>query len=518
MKQLTILFALLNLGLAAQSIKVDTIAHRYYLKYSVDPEGKRNGKYEMIYKDKVLTKGAFKNGLKAGAWEYWGMNDTLQQKGDFIDGQKDGEWLSYYSDGKLSCTMNYKNGNKEGLFTGKYKNGRTSFETRYINDKAEGESVHYYENGKVYYNEYYKGDSLSGPARKYYENGTLKEEKFMKGENRDSIYKFYYDNGNLWEHIIYKNGNEYNVIAYNDVNGKAINCCTLKDGTGSMRFYDKEGRLAEENNYKNSVEHGEYKSYKDGILTVEGTYVDGKKQGIWIDYYDSGELYSKITYLNDEEQGEVFYYRKDGQLMESGQNEKGKRTGLWISYNENGDKRSEINYLKGKLEGNAKFYEKGKVSSEGVYAKGDRVLVWKYYDGRGKLKYSADYGYSFDIKEEVTYSYGEMIKKNSETPMTITELMPAFPGGERMMMEFIQKNIIYPQVAKESGFSGTVYINFLLDNTGEIHKVNVIRGVHSSLDAEAVRVIRAMPRWSPGLQSGRPVSVSFNLPIKYTLR
>jgi len=66
--------------------------------------------------------------------------------------------------------------------------------------------------------------------------------------------------------------------------------------------------------------------------------------------------------------------------------------------------------------------------------------------------------------------------------------------------------------------SGTVYVNFVVDNTGEITDPIILRGVLNSLDDEALRVVESMPRWSPGLQDGRPVSVSFNLPIKYSLK
>jgi TonB family protein len=503
----------------AQVMHVDTLALKLYVNYELDAAGNKSGKYEMVYKNKVLSKGNYKDNLRDGSWEFRGMNDTLQQKGNYVKGMKDGVWESYYSDGKLSCTMPYKNGNKEGTFVGKYRNGRSSFEKKYVADNAEGPAVEYYENGSVSDMETYRGDTLYGPAKRFYENNVLKEERFMKGNKRDSVYKFYYEDGSLWEHIIYKNGSPYNVIAYNAADGKALNCCTLKDGTGVMRFYDKQGRVSDEDTYLNSVKNGKSLEYKDGILIEEGNYKDGKSEGLWISHYETGEVYSKINYSKGEEQGEALYYNRYGKLSQQGTFENGKRKGLWKTYAEDGGElSSEITYLNDMYEGDARYYNKGKIVSEGKYSKGERVLDWKYYDPRGKLKYSSDYGYSFDAKEEMHSSYDAPAVKNGETVYAIIEQMPMFPGGESMMMEFIQKNINYPREAREGGFSGTVYINFVVENTGEISKVRVLRGAQKQLNEESMRIVKSMPRWSPGLQSGRPVAVSFNLPIKYTLK
>ena len=76
----------------------------------------------------------------------------------------------------------------------------------------------------------------------------------------------------------------------------------------------------------------------------------------------------------------------------------------------------------------------------------------------------------------------------------------------------------YPAVAKENGIQGTVYVNFVVWKDGKIRDVKILRGVNKMLDDEAVRVVKAMPTWNPGKQRGKPVSVSYNLPIKFTLR
>ena len=101
---------------------------------------------------------------------------------------------------------------------------------------------------------------------------------------------------------------------------------------------------------------------------------------------------------------------------------------------------------------------------------------------------------------------------------TIVEQMPGFPGGDGELMKFIQKTIKYPAMAKENGITGTVYVQFVVDQNGEVVDVTVVRGAASKdLDQEATRVIKALPKWTPGKQTGKPVRVQFTLPIKFVL-
>lgn len=101
---------------------------------------------------------------------------------------------------------------------------------------------------------------------------------------------------------------------------------------------------------------------------------------------------------------------------------------------------------------------------------------------------------------------------------TIVEQMPQFPGGDAELMKYIQKNIKYPPIAKENGITGTVYVQFVVDQNGEVVDIVVVRGAPSKdLDQEAMRVIKSLPKWTPGKQTGKPVRVQFTLPIKFVL-
>lgn len=100
----------------------------------------------------------------------------------------------------------------------------------------------------------------------------------------------------------------------------------------------------------------------------------------------------------------------------------------------------------------------------------------------------------------------------------VVESMPGFPGGEQALNKYLYENIKYPQMAKESGIQGRVFVTFVVEKNGEVTDVRVLRGIGGGCDEEAIRVVENMPKWTPGKQRGKPVRVQFNLPIKFTLQ
>ena len=100
---------------------------------------------------------------------------------------------------------------------------------------------------------------------------------------------------------------------------------------------------------------------------------------------------------------------------------------------------------------------------------------------------------------------------------TVVEDQPGFPGGEEARIRFLQENLRYPQMAREAGIQGTVFVTFVVERDGSVTDVRVLRGIGGGCDEEAVRVVRNMPRWQPGRQRGQPVRVQFNMPIRFVL-
>ena len=100
----------------------------------------------------------------------------------------------------------------------------------------------------------------------------------------------------------------------------------------------------------------------------------------------------------------------------------------------------------------------------------------------------------------------------------VVEEMPEFPGGSAKLMEYIQKNIKYPMMARESDIQGRVFVNFVVEPDGSISNVAVLRGIGGGCDEEAVRVVNSMPKWKPGKQRGSAVRCSFTVPIIFKLQ
>ncbi|NDV46147.1 TonB family protein [Paludibacter sp. 221] len=100
---------------------------------------------------------------------------------------------------------------------------------------------------------------------------------------------------------------------------------------------------------------------------------------------------------------------------------------------------------------------------------------------------------------------------------SIVDKMPEFPGGQQAMFEYLNKNLKYPAEAQKNGEQGRVIVQFVVEKSGKIKDITVIRGVSSSLDKEAVRVVENMPDWTPGEQRGQKVDVKYTLPFSYKL-
>lgn len=100
----------------------------------------------------------------------------------------------------------------------------------------------------------------------------------------------------------------------------------------------------------------------------------------------------------------------------------------------------------------------------------------------------------------------------------IVEDMPEFPGGELALRKFIANAIKYPVIAQENGIQGKVYVNFVVDKDGSVINARIARGVDPSLDKEALRVVNNLPKWKPGKQRGKPVKVSYTVPINFVLQ
>lgn len=119
-----------------------------------------------------------------------------------------------------------------------------------------------------------------------------------------------------------------------------------------------------------------------------------------------------------------------------------------------------------------------------------------------------------DLKVVVT----QAPKEEPEEIFNMVEQMPSFPGGDVALMKYLKDNIKYPTIAAETGTQGKVYLQFVVEKDGSITDVQVVRGVDPYLDKEASRVIKAMPKWTPGKQNGKAVRVKYTVPVTFKLQ
>ena len=127
-----------------------------------------------------------------------------------------------------------------------------------------------------------------------------------------------------------------------------------------------------------------------------------------------------------------------------------------------------------------------------------------------------------DDKEEVVIAApveAPEEEEEEEVVFVVVESMPEFPGGQQALFKYINENVKYPVIAQENGIQGRVICQFVVNKDGSIVDIEVVRsGGDPSLDKEAIRVIKSMPKWKPGKQRGKPVRVKFTLPVNFKLQ
>jgi protein TonB len=123
-----------------------------------------------------------------------------------------------------------------------------------------------------------------------------------------------------------------------------------------------------------------------------------------------------------------------------------------------------------------------------------------------------------EVQEYVPVKVEEEESAEEMQIFMVVESMPEYPGGETALYKYLAENIKYPQMAKESGIQGRVFVTFVVERNGSVTDVKVLRGIGGGCDEEAIRVVQNMPKWTPGKQRGKSVRVQYNLPVKFTLQ
>ena len=131
-----------------------------------------------------------------------------------------------------------------------------------------------------------------------------------------------------------------------------------------------------------------------------------------------------------------------------------------------------------------------------------------------------------EVQQKAEQAAEEKVKTKPQTDTTkkknswdcIPETMPYFPGGNVLMLKYLADNIKYPASAVKAKKQGRVIVGFIVQKDGSITHAKIVRSIDPELDAEALRVVKGMPKWTPGTQLGKPVSVKYALPVKFSLQ
>lgn len=134
-----------------------------------------------------------------------------------------------------------------------------------------------------------------------------------------------------------------------------------------------------------------------------------------------------------------------------------------------------------------------------------------------EFDFSQDFDENFAVEEYVPIDIVEEVVDDTP-PVRFAEKMPEFIGGMEALYAFLRENLVYPEVARNSGIQGTVLIEFVVERDGSISNVKTLVPLFPECDTEAIRVIKKLPKWKPGEQMGKPVRVFFNLPVRFTLQ
>lgn len=246
-----------------------------------------------------------------------------------------------------------------------------------------------------------------------------------------------------------------------------------------------------------------------GQITHYFTYTDMQlnlKDGKATEWWDNANKYQEGIYKNNEREGLwQFYSFSSGKLTGSGTYINGKQEGIWKSFADS----------------------TGLLSAEYTYKSNKREGLFKEYDKKGNLMRQGEYADDEVVKEETLIASTEG-GKDSKAP----EVMPsanfaicnniADPSerqncGTQQLLKFIAENIRYPAFARENEIEGKALTQFTVEKDGSISNIRVMRGLCQSIKTECERVVRAMPKWNPGMQDGKPVRVWFTLPIAFRL-
>jgi len=441
----------------------------------------------------VSSEGTMRDGKPDGYWRTYYVTGVIKSEGKRTNYLLDSTWNFYNNTGELTQQINYKIGEKSGYsirysYDNPLKPGRPTMISKelYVNGKKEGRSYYYYTTGELKQIVLYRDGKKHGLAREYSRDSTLitvmdyndnylvNRERINRRDEqgrKQGTFREYYESGRIKREVNYLddqmhgyyrefNGNSELVMAMRYERGKIIEEIDedIRELLDMKNTYDKQGRLIFSGGYKDGVPVGIHRYYDTtGVVVNAHLYNEkgekisegiideqGRRMGEWIDFYTTGEVRAKGTYVNNQRSGLWTFYYRSGSIEQKGRFERGRFQGAWTWYYPNGNVWREERYMNGREDGEFVEYDQsgdilargqyinGEKDGEWIYQVGDhsergsyviglREGEWKYFYNDGTLKYEGYYSRGNPDKRHKYYYPSGELKEEQYYEMGIRE-------------------------------------------------------------------------------------------------
>lgn len=365
-------------------------------------------------------------------------------------------------------------------------------------------------------------ERIKNGAYTYYFNGAKFESGYFKSNAKDSVWSIYGSTGKPAYDIRYTAGAKDGKCTYY-WDDQAVRCTgqySYGKKVGEWVGYHNNGTVSYRGSYFDGRLKGIVKTFReDGSIEAERTYAHGKLDGKTTTYFENGELCSQLEYKEGKLHTLIELQDKSGVKIDGGTLKEGNGTLIrYLASSLSDDdkaavKKSLTTYKSGVADGLfVEYDESGEKVISGEYDDDEYAGTWTFWDGGQETK--------LEDENEITakLSKDEPVITVPGNKFKWVQTMPEFPGGVNELMRFLGNTCKYPNLAKDAGINGKVFVSFVVEPSGQVSNIKILRGIGGGCDEEAVRVVKLMPKWLPGFQDNIPIRVQFNLPVNFILR
>lgn len=382
-----------------------------------------------------------------------------------------GKYYLLYENRAKKLEGNYVFGTEMGEIKGYYETGELRFQGTSYRHQPDGKFTHYLKDGSIKKVENFSNGLHNGKSIIYYPSGNIYLETNYSYGGKEGKEIVYYPNGEPKREVKYRMDNQVSEKCF-DSTGVKTKCNSLNTEPALVNGKDQFLANLQEFTFNNN------NTFQDSLLFSISLNINTSGNADIQSYFFIGQDSLGTDFKNWIQKPGIFSPPMfDDQPLEC-------TIHLILPVYRNKIVLSD-------------YFEKWKVAYRDRITQEDKDI---YY-------------WSFSPENDNSTYY---VGKDTST-FFIVEKMPEFPGGEQALRIFIATNIKYPVVAHDKNIQGKVYVTFVIDQNGYPVDIRVAHGVHPLLDEEAVRVVSTLPKWNPGMQSGKPVRVSYTVPINFVL-